>query len=308
MHASTTIDVPETFVAIYGVGKPEAQRWLAELPKLGGSFLERWELRIDGPPAHGMASLVLPVLRADGTPAALKLQQLREETAGAAVGLRAWRGDGVVRLLEHDEASATQLLERLDATRPVNSVADGEAALKVLADLMARLTAVPSPRGVRRLSDIATAMVDATPQAAPALHDPAERKLLETCAAAVRELIGEAGDRLLHWDLHGGNVLAGEREPWLAIDPEPLAGDPGFDLLPALDDRWGEVVASGDVTRAVLRRFDVLTEAVDTDRHRAVGWTLGRVLQNGLWDVEDGKSALEPTQVAIATTLLTHRA
>lgn len=307
MHASTTIDVPETFVATYGADRPEAQVWLAELPRLGGSFLERWELRPDGPAAHGMASLVLPVLRADGAPAVLKLQQLREETAGVADGLRAWRGDGVVRLLQHDDASATQLLERLDAARPLSSLDDGETALQVLAGLMARLTAIPAPQGLRRLSDIATAMVDATAQAAPALRDPVERKLLETCAATVRELVGDAGDRLLHWDMHSGNVLAGEREPWLAIDPEPLAGDPGFDLLPALDDRWGEVVASGDVTRAVLRRFDVLTEAVDTDRRRAVGWTLGRVLQNGLWDVADGKSALEPTQVAIATALLAYR-
>ncbi|MEU9603733.1 aminoglycoside phosphotransferase family protein [Streptomyces sp. NPDC048057] len=307
MHAPTTIDVPETFVATYGAGNPERQRWLAGLPRLGHSFLERWELRLDGTAAHGMASLVLPVLQADGTPAALKLQQLREETVGVADGLRTWRGDGIVRLLQHDETSATQLLERLDATRPLSSLTDGETALKVLAELMARLTAVPAPQGVRRLSDIAAAMVEATPQAAPALHDPVERKLLETCAATVRELVDDAGDRLLHWDMHSGNVLAGEREPWLAIDPEPLAGDPGFDLLPALDDRWDDVVASGDVTRAVLRRFDVLTEAVDTDRRRALGWTLGRVLQNGLWDVQDGKSALEPAQVAIATALLTHR-
>jgi streptomycin 6-kinase len=124
------------------------------------------------------------------------------------------------------------------------------------------------------------------------------------CASAVAELIGEPGDRLLHWDLHYDNVLAGDREPWLAIDPEPLAGDPGFELLPALDNRWDEVVATGEVARTVLRRFDQLTEAVDVDRQRAVGWTLGRVLQNALWDVEDGKHALEPAQVAIADVLL----
>jgi streptomycin 6-kinase len=63
-------------------------------------------------------------------------------------------------------------------------------------------------------------------------------------------------------------------------------------------------VATGEVARTVLRRFDQLTEAVDVDRQRAVGWTLGRVLQNALWDVEDGKHALEPAQVAIADVLL----
>ncbi len=57
----------------------------------------------------------------------------------------------------------------------------------------------------------------------------------------------------------------------------------------------------------MLRRFDLLTEALGLDRARATGWTLGRVLQNALWDVEDGKDALEPAQVALATTLLEHR-
>ncbi|MFE7610787.1 aminoglycoside phosphotransferase family protein [Streptomyces celluloflavus] len=306
MNTSTPIDVPDEFAASYGAHGAEARAWIAELPRLGGDFLERWGLRLDGPAAYGMASLVLPVLQADGAPAVLKLQQLREETAGVATGLRAWRGDGMVRLLDHDVASGTQLLERLDAARPLSSVADDQVAVQVLAELMARLTAVPAPQGLRRLSDLAAAMLDRTPQAVPALRDPAERRLVRTCASAVAELIGEPGDRLLHWDLHYDNVLAGEREPWLAIDPEPLAGDPGFELLPALDNRWDEVLATGDVARAVLRRFDLLTEVVGLDRRRAAGWTLGRVLQNALWDIEDGKTALGPAQIAIATALL-HR-
>ncbi|MFH8554062.1 aminoglycoside phosphotransferase family protein [Streptomyces celluloflavus] len=306
MNTSTLIDVPDEFAASYGAHGAEARAWIAELPRLGGDFLERWGLRLDGPAAYGMASLVLPVLQADGAPAVLKLQQLREETAGVATGLRAWRGDGMVRLLDHDVASGTQLLERLDAARPLSSVADDQVAVQVLAELMARLTTVPAPQGLRRLSDLAAAMLDRTPQAVPALRDPAERRLVRTCASAVAELIGEPGDRLLHWDLHYDNVLAGEREPWLAIDPEPLAGDPGFELLPALDNRWDEVLATGDVARAVLRRFDLLTEVVGLDRRRAAGWTLGRVLQNALWDIEDGKTALGPAQIAIATALL-HR-
>ncbi|MEU8827477.1 aminoglycoside phosphotransferase family protein [Streptomyces sp. NPDC048636] len=304
MTTSTRFDVPDSFLASYGAHGPEERAWLARLPRTGADFLDRWALRPDGPSAHGMASLVLPVRRADGAPAVLKLQRPREETAGVAAGLRAWRGRGVVRLLDHDEESGSQLLERLDADRPLSSVPDDHEALRILAELLARLVAVPAPAGLRGLSDIATAMLDQTPSAIPSLRDPVERRLARTCAAAVAELIDEPGDRLLHWDLHYDNVLAGEREPWLVIDPEPLAGDPGFELLPALHNRWDEVVATGEVPRAVLRRFDLLTEAVGVDRRRAVGWTLGRVLQNALWDIEDGRTALEPSQVAIATALL----
>lgn len=278
--------------------------WIAGLPALAAGFLDRWALRLDGPGRHGVASLVLPVTGRDGVPAALKLQLLDEESAGEPIGLRAWDGNGAVRLLKHDEDTGAMLLERLDADRPLSAEADDDATVQILAELLRRLVAVPAPPGLRRLADIAAAMLIELPAALRALADRDEQRLLRVCGAAVVELVGESGDRLLHWDLHYDNILAGRREPWLAIDPKPLAGDPGFELLPALHNRWDEVVATGDVPRAVLRRFDRLTEVVGLDRERAVGWTLGRVLQNALWDIEDGDTALDPAQVVIATALL----
>lgn len=230
------------------------------------------------------------------------------ENAAEPAGLRAWNGDGVVRLLACDPGTGTMLLERLDEARPLSTLADDTAAVQVLAGLLARLTAAPAPLGLRQLAGIAAATLDQVPRAVPALRDPAERRLVRTCASAVAELAGDGGDRLLHWDLHYDNILAGQREPWLAIDPKPLAGDPGFELLPALRNRWDAVVAAGDVARAVLRRFDQLTEVLGLDRKRATGWTLGRVLQNALRDIEDGETTLDPAQTAIAAALLRRQA
>lgn len=306
MTASIPIEVPDALVASYGEHHGAAGRaWIAALPALVAGFLDRWALRLDGPARHGVASLVLPVVRADSTPAVLKLAHVSEDNAGEALSLRAWNGDGVVRLLDHDPGTGTLLLERLDAARPLSSLPDDDTAVQILAELLARLVAVPAPQGLRRLADIAVAMLDQVPRAVCALGDPAERRLVRTCASAMADLIGEPGEQLLHWDLHYGNVLAGQREPWLAIDPQPLAGHPGFELLPALVNRWEQAVEAGDVRRAVLRRFDRLTEVLGLDRQRAIGWTLGRILQNALWDIEDGQTALDPAQIAIATALLT---
>ncbi|PZF81830.1 aminoglycoside phosphotransferase family protein [Jiangella anatolica] len=294
---------PAALVTSYG--RDDAGRaWLAELPRLLAHVLQTWELRPDGPAGNGMAALVQPVVRADGTPAVLRLQPDNEESAAAVIGLRTWSGDGVVRLLAHD--GGAMLLERLDGDRPLSSLPSDDAAMTVLGELLARLVAVPAPDGLPRLSEVAAAMVADAPAAAPSLADPAERRLVQTCAAAVADLLPESGDRLLHWDLHDENVLAGEREPWLAIDPVPLAGDPGFDLWPALNSRWPAAIADG-VERTVLRRFDLLTELVGVDRPRAAGWTLGRVLQNALWEIEDGKAALDPADVALAGVLLRRR-
>ncbi|MEV8351293.1 aminoglycoside phosphotransferase family protein [Streptomyces niveus] len=284
------------------LARTQGSAFVAALPARAADFLKRWELRRTGPAMHGMCALVLPVERVDGTPAVLKLQDVDAETAGEPVALRVWGGDGAVRLLEYDEESGTLLLERLDAARDLSgvSVRDG---VSVIAGLLARLTAAPAPAGLRRLGEIAEAMLDETPVAVRSLADDTDRRLLLDCAAAVREVAGEPGDRLLHWDLHFENVLAPlpgaggrAREPWLAIDPKPLAGDPGFELLPALVNRFDE----GDI----LGRFDLMTEVMGLERGRARAWTLGRVLQNCLWDIREGKRVPDPTSPAVGRALL----
>ncbi|MFD4878388.1 aminoglycoside phosphotransferase family protein [Streptomyces sp. NPDC058420] len=289
------IDIPAALVTSQERFNGAAGRaFVAELPHRAAGFLDRWSLRLDGPSMYGMCALVLPVLRADGTRAALKLQYLDEETAGEPIALRTWGGDGAVRLLEYDDGTGTLLLERLDASRALTHEPDSRAAALVIARLLARLTAVSAPPELhRRLGPLTTAMLERVPSALPHLPDPADRRLIEDCAAAVREVADEPGDRLLHWDLHYDNVLGThtetesdtdteDRGPWLAIDPKPLAGDPGFELFPALDNRFDP--------DEIRWRFDAMTDVIGLDRARARAWTLGRVLQNALWSQADGRA------------------
>ncbi|MFF7281382.1 aminoglycoside phosphotransferase family protein [Streptomyces griseorubiginosus] len=290
------IDIPEELAASQELYNGDRGReFIAALPTLVESFLERWDLRPDGPPMHGVTALVLPVLK-DDTPAALKLQLLDDESAGEPLALRTWDGDGAVRLLDHDPDTHTMLLERLDSTRMLSTLPGTRDAVLVIAELLAHLTAAPAPAGLRRLGDIAQTMLDRTPAALRRIPDPDTRRTVADCAAALREVADEPGDRLLHWDLHDENVLASDRAPWLAIDPKPLAGDPGFELWPALDNRYDP-----DDT---LWRFDAMTDVLGLDRARARAWTMGRLLQNALWDIEDGRP-LEPRQLDIAHRLRT---
>ncbi|MFD0135036.1 aminoglycoside phosphotransferase family protein [Streptomyces sp. NPDC003631] len=275
------IDVPGELVAAQERFNGAAGRaFVADLPRRTAEFLRRWRLRIDGPSMYGMCALVLPVVRADGSPAVLKLQFLDEESEGEPVALRVWDGEGAVRLLEQDPATGSLLLERLDPARALTHVPDSRAAVLVLARLLARLTSVRAPEGMRQLGDSARAMLEAAPRVLPAIPDPRDRRLMADCVAAVREVAAEPGDRLLHWDLHYDNVLAADREPWLAIDPKPLSGDPGFELFPALRNRF-----EPDET---VWRFDAMTEVLGLDRERARAWTLGRVLQYALWEAGSG--------------------
>ncbi|MFF5498347.1 aminoglycoside phosphotransferase family protein [Streptomyces aquilus] len=294
-YARRVIDIPEALAAAQEKFNGAAGRaFIAGLPELAARFLDRWDLRPDGAAMHGVAALVLPVLRADGTRAVLKLQLLDDESVGEPVALRVWDGDGAVRLLDHDETTGTLLLERLDPARMLSSVPDTREAVLVIARLLAHLTAFPAPAGLRRLGDVARDMLERTPRALERIPGPLDRALIADCAAAVTEVVDEPGDRLLHWDLHYDNVLGADRADWLAIDPKPLAGDPGFDLLPAL---WNRFDADD-----VRRRFDAMTEVLELDRARARAWTLGRVLQTSLWEIEDGRP-MDAQQLEIARRL-----
>jgi streptomycin 6-kinase len=304
------VDFPADLVAAYAQHEELRLRaWGATVPQLAARYFDEWGLRQDGPPGHGVVATVFPVRRVDdGTPAVLKLQPVDDETRGEPTALRAWNGSGAVRLLRSDPATGSMLLERLDASRPLDVLPDVEEALQILAELLARLVAVPAPPGLRHLGEIAENLLDRVAGAVKATAGQDDRDLIGRCAGALREVAGEPGRQLLHWDLHYQNVLASlpgsGREPWLAIDPKPLVGDPGFDLFPALWNRWPDAVATGDVTRAVRRRFDLMTEVLSLDRARAAAWTLGRVLQNSVWDAESGCAAMSPENRAVARSLL----
>lgn len=310
------VRVPEELVAwhlkLYG----QATRpWLNAAPGVVEELLGRWELRLDGSPTNGAVSLVVPVIREGGVRAVLKLQpRIEERFRGEPIALRAWNGNGAVRLLEHDPETGSMLLERLDATSSLATIPDDMEAFQLLSELLARLTAIPAPPGLPLLSDIGAGLLERAQSALRQSLPESQRSLLVQCAAALREVLPEPGDRLLHEDLGHGNVLASgpddPREPWLAIDPNPIAGDPCFDLLPPLHHRWDDAVATGDVRRAVQRRFDLMTEVVGLDRKRATAWTVARVLESMLWDIEHDATAWFTEHEAdktIALTLLARR-
>jgi streptomycin 6-kinase len=265
------ITVPDDFGVILG---EEAHEWRATLPALATKSCARWRLTPDGDLLTGNVAVVLPVRRADGHPAVLKLTWLDDETRQEAPALRAWDGRGVVELLDHDPEDGALLLERLDHTRSLDD-APIEEALAVTGGLLRRLRVPAGPEFRRHeFPDLA--------EENAALDGPLPAELVGHARELGRHLAGTAGDTLVNQDLHYENVLRGDREPWLMIDPKPLAGDREFGVIPLLWNRFGEL----DGERGLRDRFAALCDIGELDVERARGWTFCRAVDTWLWCLE----------------------
>ena len=114
---------------------------------------------------------------------------------------------------------------------------------------------------------------------------------------APRHLHGECV--LLHQDFHRGNVLRAEREPWLAIDPKPLAGERAFDARWLLRDL---LYREPRIALPVPDLLERLAAELALDAERVRLWTLARAVENALWCYEIDDDAAD--DLALASALL----
>jgi streptomycin 6-kinase len=250
---------------------PEGRAWLARVPELLEECAEQWSLRLEEPIGTGFDAVVI----AAGD-AVLKLQFPHRESEHEAEALRVWGGDGAVRLLAHDPERHALLIER---ARPGThlTAAGQEAAVDVFVDLLPRLLK-PAGAPFRPLADDVAWWIDYLPKSWEHVGRPLERALLDTVIETLRGLAATQGEQvLLNQDLHADNVLGAEREPWLVIDPKPLAGEREFAVAPLV--RGYEL---GHSKAATLRRFDRLTAELGLDRERARGWAAGQAIAWGV--------------------------
>jgi streptomycin 6-kinase len=275
----------------------EGGAWLDTLPRLVQACTAVWDLRVGEPYATSSVSLALPATRADGSPAVLKIQLPDRESEHEADALARWGGEGAVRLLEWDPELHALLLERCDPGTPLSGE-EPERALDVLIGLLPRLW-VPAGAPFRPLAEEAAWWADGLVERWERAGRPFERRLVDAALDMLLVLPDSQGEQvLLHQDLHADNVLRAARQPWLAIDPKPLAGEREFGAAAIV--RSFEL---GPGRLAVLRRLDRLAAELGLDRERARGWTIAQTVawscdsDDAAQHVETVRWLLEPRRV-----------
>ena len=113
--------------------------------------------------------------------------------------------------------------------------------------------------------------------ATPGAADQLDPGLARDGIALFRELPATADSQvLLCTDLHGENILAARREPWLVIDPKPYVGDPAYDVLQHMLNCEDRLATDPG---ALAARMASLT-GVDATRVRQ--WLFARAVQESI--------------------------
>jgi streptomycin 6-kinase len=277
MNGMATISMPGALVAACDEGGRRA--WLKGLPAEIEAIAARWSLSL-GPPFEpgGQTAWVAPARSAAFGDVVLKVGWWHMEADDEAAGLRAWAGEGAIRVVADQRASQTTTALLLERCAPGTTLAERpeEEQDVVIAGLLRRLwRRPPDTSSFRSLQAMCDYWVDCFERKVADGRGKVEPDLARQGANLFRSLPATApkeAERLLCTDLHAGNVLASEREPWLVIDPKPFVGDPTYDALQHLFNCHDRLVADA---QGLATRFARL---LGLDPNRLLLWLFARCI------------------------------
>ena len=199
----------------------------------------------------------------------LKIAMPHMESRHEIEGLRFWDGDPTVRLLESDVELGAMLLERCTPGTALRAVPEPDQDA-VIAALLRRLWRPPAPAHPFR--PLATMTAHWSEQTRAQAHQWPDAELVRVGLQLFAELPRNTPEHvLLATDLHAGNVLRAQREPWLVIDPKPFVGDRAYDATQHLLNRIERLRAD---PHGVIDRF---AELLGVEADRVCAWTFARL-------------------------------
>ena len=274
-------------VALHGeVGR----LWLDGLPALVEECAARWSLKVGAPFAPLSYNYAAPAEDPGGEKLVLKLGVPVPELLSEMEALSVFAGRGAARLLGSDAGRGALLLERLEPGTPLVALCevDDGAATAAAASVMRGLwRAAPEGHSFPTAADWGRGFGRCRARFGGGTG-PFPRRLFEEGESLFAELLASsAAPVLLHGDLHHGNILNAAREPWLAIDPKGLVGEPAYEVGALLRNPLPQLFSWPRPVRVSERRIAQLSEELGLERARVRGWGLAQAVLSVWWSIED---------------------
>jgi streptomycin 6-kinase len=242
--------------------------WLDRLPATVESLSQQWSFTLGSVYENASCAWVASVTCADDSPAVLKLGFSHMEGRDEAHGLRFWNGEPTARLVRSDDELGAMLLERCEPGTSLRERPESEQN-QVIANLLHRLWRTPNASHPFR--PLSAQLEYWSAETIEATEEWPDAELVRDGLRLFAELPRTAPEEvLLATDLHAGNVLRAQRQPWLVIDPKPFVGDPAYDLTQHLFN------CSASLRSDPHGTIDRFADQVGIDQERVRLWTFAR--------------------------------
>jgi streptomycin 6-kinase len=269
-------------IDIYGVA---AERWFKQLPELLERFQQSWYIHLLEPVPNLSYNLVYFAKdQNDGSKVIFKAGIPTPDLENEIRTLQYFAGQGCIELLRYDLAAGVMLLEQaIPGGTLENLTMQGldDQSIYACADIIRTLHApvviTPDLRKLTKLSvrlneyQEVRAIINANPNKYTEFDveyfDYAEKLFAELSATTTESVV-------LHGDLHHYNILSASRNPWLAIDPKGIIGDPVFEIAAFMINPLPQIVTLPNLKNLLIRRIDLFHDLLGFPKQRILDWCI----------------------------------
>lgn len=299
-----SISIPDSFrkTVLQTFGN-EGEEWLRQLPSLTEFFLKGWNLKPDGSFSDLSFNFALPVRTSSDQAAVLKLGVHKKGRAREAAVLKAYAGNGIVRLLNFSNEHGALLVERAEPGKKLKDLfledADEERIATIASTVMEKLLNTHPERGEH--THISTWGLGfekylretngegSIPEANVERADQLFKQLIRTSPS----------ETLLHGDLHHFNILS-HGSGYVAIDPKGVWGDPTFEVGAFVRNPMPDILNFTDLEDRLLLRMEILADNLNFDLERVWAWSYAQSVLAAIWTARDGKASEQWLKIASA--------
>lgn len=230
----------------------------------------------------------------------LKLTKRAGDESHSGAVLRAFNGDGAVRVIEAETGAV--LLERMEPGDELVSLvrrgADDEATV-ILADVIEKLANHGAPKECPTVADWGRGF-DRYLQSD---DQQVARELVIEAQQSYQQLVSsQRATMLLHGDLQHYNVLLDRSRGWVVIDPKGVVGELEYEIGALLRNPVEQPELFTN-RKTIERRFEILSHHLNLDYSRALRWSFAQAVLSAIWDIEDGKRVADHPAILLAHAL-----
>lgn len=207
----------------------EYDTWVNNLENTVSEIQNKWNLKLGKAyTENASCSYVISCVQANGNEAVLKLCIPHFEADDEAKGLQLLNGHPAVQVINCDKSTGAILLEKCDPGYSLKKEKP-ETQDQIICQKLQEIWSTPIQANDLRPLEVLVHKWNK--EALEKINVYPDIGLAQEGMAIKNDLIKSTSKHVfLTTDLHAGNVLKAQREPWLVIDIKPFIGDPAYDL------------------------------------------------------------------------------